>query len=217
MQAEIQARQIHFDAQQLTYCMRVGSILFTYSCSTGLFQIMANHSWRNRLCVAYPYAAGSILYTWGAYCTMVASTGVLRELETQRDQDASLQLQSAAMGRPEQGMTAGGLCATAVDKNPPGKTDSSALGSAPCSGNACSSGASLSPGQLSNCAPSSSKQFVGPRSADRLTEERYRECVALNGPSDVLKDSASDLRIEAHFKWRSSHKWAILDLTGVSI
>ena len=197
--------------------MRVGSILFTFSCSTGLFQIMANHSWRNRLCVAYPYAAGSVLYTWGAYCTMVASTDVLRELETQRDQDALLQLQSAAMRRPEQVMTAGGLYTAAVYMNPPGKIDSSALGSAPYGGNACSNGASLSPGQLSNNTPSCSKQSVGPVSADRSIEERYRECAALKGPSDVLRDSATDLRMEAHFRWQSSHEWALLDLTGVSI
>jgi len=180
---------------------------------------MANHSWRNRLCVAYPYAAGSVLYTWGAYYTVVASTDVLRELETQRDQDASLHLQSAAMRRPEQVLTAGGLNTAAVYKNPPGKVDSSALGSlaAPCGGNACSSGASLSPGQLSNCAPSCSKQSVGPVSADRSIEERYRECVALKGPSDVLRGSASDLRMKAHFRWRSSHEWAVLELTGVLI
>ncbi len=60
--------------------LRAGSILFTLSCSTGLFQMMANHSLRNRLCVAYPYAAGSLLYTWGAFTTMVASADALSQL-----------------------------------------------------------------------------------------------------------------------------------------
>lgn len=78
-----------------------GSILFTLSCSTGLFQIMARHSLRNRLCVAYPYAAGSLLYTWGAYSTMVASADVLRQLELQGG-GAQMQGQTAASGQPVQ-------------------------------------------------------------------------------------------------------------------
>ena len=78
-----------------------GSILFTLSCFTGLFQIMASHSLRNRLCVAYPYAAGSLLYTWGAYCTMMASADALRQLEVQGG-TARMQGQAATSGQPVQ-------------------------------------------------------------------------------------------------------------------
>ena len=78
-----------------------GSILFTLSCSTGLFQIMANHSLRNRLCVAYPYAAGSLLYTWGAHSTMVASADALKHLKAQRAGE-HIQNQAAILSQPAQ-------------------------------------------------------------------------------------------------------------------
>lgn len=58
-----------------------GSILFAISCSAGLFTYVAGHSILNRLLVAYPYAVGSVLYTWGAYCSVLASSATLSSCE----------------------------------------------------------------------------------------------------------------------------------------
>lgn len=59
------------------FVLTAGSILFAGSCWAGLFACIADHIMFNRLLVAYPYAFGSLLYTWGAHFSVLASAATL--------------------------------------------------------------------------------------------------------------------------------------------
>ena len=59
-----------------------GSIFFSFSSIAGLFLCVANHGIRNKFLVAYPYAFGSTLYTWGAYCSVLASQQLLKSISS---------------------------------------------------------------------------------------------------------------------------------------
>lgn len=77
-----------------------GSIFFTFSSCAGLLQIIASHSMRSRLLVAYPYAFGSILYTWGMHCSVVASAEVLRKIEVEQGRLSRSSASGAARAMP---------------------------------------------------------------------------------------------------------------------
>ena len=50
--------------------------------------------------MAYPYAFGSLLYTWGMYCSVVASAGVLRKIEVEQGRLSRSLTSEAARGMP---------------------------------------------------------------------------------------------------------------------
>lgn len=59
------------------YHCAAGSIVFALSSFCGLFTYIASNAVYSRLLVAYPYALGSVLYTWGAYCSVLSSSACL--------------------------------------------------------------------------------------------------------------------------------------------
>ena len=85
-------------------CAPAGSIFFTFSSCAGLLQIIASHSMRSRLLVAYPYAFGSLLYTWGMYCSVVASAEVLRKIEVEQGRLSRSWASEAARGTPTEAL-----------------------------------------------------------------------------------------------------------------
>ena len=170
--------------------MRAGSILFTLSCSLGLFQTVVSHSLCNRIFVVYPYAAGSIFYTWGAYCTMLASAAEYRRLEAATVRPALVRLKTtaaaaaaaASMSKRAAGMTRPGIMATH------------------CPADLCSaSQAALLPGALPGHASLSAQS---PNKALR-GNSRYR-----SGQQVVPAISG------VFTKPPSAEDWAIVDLTG---
>ena len=81
-----------------------GSIFFSFSSIAGLFLYIARHGKRSQLMVAYPYAFGSTLYTWGAFCSVVASWQFLRSLgsspaDSAAAKDRKAEQQSLRMAR----------------------------------------------------------------------------------------------------------------------
>jgi hypothetical protein len=63
-----------------------GSIFFTFSSGAGLFVCVSHHSTWSRLLVAYPYAFGSLLYTLGAFCSVLSSAADLQEARSAQHQ-----------------------------------------------------------------------------------------------------------------------------------
>ena len=191
-----------------THCLRAGSILFTLSCSTGLFQIMASHSLRTRLCVAYPYAAGSLLYTWGAHCTMVASADALKQL---KKCDAPAQAQAATLRQSAQLMPAVQLSKASTR----GKSlCGTPAGCAPFARHASSSNADSQCSQLSdgcNALQEEGLTLAHMASSDQKTHEQ---------PPMLFVDSRNGT-LHQHFTLKfnliSARRWAVLDLTGESL
>ena len=73
----------------------------------------------------YPYAAGSVFYTWGAYCTMLASAAEYRRLEAPQAalRPAQVRLKTAAaaaafMNKKATGKTSPGIMATHFPADP---------------------------------------------------------------------------------------------------
>ena len=69
--------------------------------------------------MVYPYAAGSVFYTWGAYCTMLASAAEYRRLEAPQAAVRPAQVRpktaaaaAASMSKKAAGKTSPGIMAT---------------------------------------------------------------------------------------------------------
>ena len=164
---------------------------------------MASHSLRNRLCVAYPYAAGSLLYTWGAYSTMVASADALRQLELQGGR-AHVQRQTATSGQPVQ-------LAPAMRRIDAGAWEAPTASKA---ASGCESGL-LQP-QFSACCSTMPQEKLS-----KLPKSFHKACT----PQETHEQSPEEAgraehgRKEQCFKLQlfpnSAHGWATVDLAGV--
>ena len=171
--------------------MRAGSILFTLSCSLGLFQTVVSHSLCNRIFVVYPYAAGSVFYTWGAYCTMLASAAEYRRLQVEAQQaavrPAQVRLKTAE----------GAAAAASMNKKATGRTSP---GITHCPADLCSANqAALLPGALSGHAS--------------LSAQSPNKALWGNGRYRSVQQVVP--AISGVFTKRpSAEDWAIVDLTG---
>lgn len=174
---------------------------------------MASHSLGNRLCVAYPYAAGSLLYTWGAYSTMVASADALRQLEAQgagkhvRDQAAlpsqPVQLTPAA-AQPEASACEAPSASRAMEYALFVEASDSLANQLRNQGAGCSS--ATQNGRVSTSLKTSQRA--------RNSLEICRHFPALLISSLIrLPQQITDLQLSPC----SAHSWASLDLTGKCI
>ncbi len=132
-----------------------GSILFAGSSLSGIFTYLASHHIYSRVTVAYPYAFGSVLYTWGAYWSVVASTQILKSFSTP-DSRASSQATSAqpsahsrAAADPSAAINGRSQPSSSTDRlhveRPPLDQESAAAGEGVC----CGSGRGFEQVQLS--------------------------------------------------------------------
>ncbi len=192
----------------LTAVLCTGSILFTLSCSAGLFQIMASHSLRHQLCVAYPYAAGSLLYTWGAYSAMAASASALRQLEVQVG-GARMQGQTATSEQQVQLTPAVQLTGANASEAP---TASRAKPFPEASG--CEP--SLLRSQLSACCSTmlQDRLVTSPRSLHKActTQKTHEQSPAL---LTISGDRRKQQIVALQLSSSSAHDWATLDLAGI--